>query len=488
MIKCWLSWYCLSVDKLPNSGHIPRRAAEVLPESLSAFRVVVVHGARQVGKTTVARALAQQFGAAYLTLDDTDVLSAARADPPTFLSASGTPLVIDEVQRVGQPLVLAIKSVVDRNDRPGQFLLTGSTNFLTVPSIAETLAGRADIVTLWPLSQGELRAGADDFVDRALSGAAALLDHTGETLERPAYFEALSIGGYPAAQRLAARTRRRWFTRYVETVLAREIEMAADIRRADALTLMIRYLAATTAQELVVSTVGQRVGIDRGTAQHYVSWLETVFLVHRVPGWSRNLTAKVVRRPKLYLTDTGVAGALLGKDAGVLQRPTDPAGGALFETFAANEIAKQLTWCETPARLFHFRENNGAEVDLVVEADDGRVVAIEVKATSTPRPEDFRWLAHLRDRLDSTQGEFTVGVVLHTGQRRLPFGDRLVALPASDLWTRARRQDYVQSLPTSRRRTREEILALMDDISEQTEDVTGIDEELSRFRDDPRGG
>ena len=417
-----------------SSGHIPRRADEIVRESLSAFRVVVVHGARQVGKTTVARALAPQLGATYLTLDDADVLSVAQADPPTFISASGAPLVIDEVQRVGQLLVLAIKSAVDRNDRPGQFLLTGSTNFLTVPSIAETLAGRADIVTLWPLSQGELRAGRDDFVDRALDGAAALLDHTGETPERSAYFEALSIGGYPAAQRLTARTRRRWFTRYVETVLAREIEMAADIRRADALTSMIRYLAATTAQELVVSTVGQRVGIDRGTAQHYASWLETVFLVHRVPAWSRNLTAKVVRRPKLYLTDTGVAGALLGKDAAAIQRPTDPAAGSLFETFVANEIAKQLTWCGTPARLFHFRDSDGAEVDLVVEADDGRVVAIEVKATSTPRPEDFRWLVYLRDRLDSARGEFAAGVVLHTGQRRLPFGDRLVALPASDLW------------------------------------------------------
>ncbi|MGH3914048.1 MAG: ATP-binding protein [Pseudonocardiaceae bacterium] len=418
-----------------SSGYVPRRAAGILSESLSAFRVVIVHGARQVGKTTVARALAQQLGATYLTLDDADVLSVAQADPPTFLSAFGSPLVVDEVQRVGQPLVLAIKSVVDRNDQPGQFLLTGSTNFLTVPSIAETLAGRADIVTLWPLSQGELRGGPDDFVDRAFRGPAALLDHSGESGERSAHFEALSIGGYPAAQRLTSRTRRRWFTRYVETVLAHEIEMAADIRRADALTSMIRYLAATTAQELVVSTVGQRVGIDRGTAQSYMAWLETVFLVHRVPAWSRNLTAKVVRRPKLYLTDTGVAGALLGKDAATLQRPTDPAVGALFETFVANEIAKQLTWCETPARLFHFRESDGAEVDLVVEADDGRVAAIEAKATSTPRPEDFRWLASLRDRLDRVQGEFTAGVVLHTGQRRLPFGDRLVALPVSDLWS-----------------------------------------------------
>ncbi|MGH7867787.1 MAG: DUF4143 domain-containing protein, partial [Candidatus Dormibacteraceae bacterium] len=164
-------------------------------------------------------------------------------------------------------------------------------------------------------------------------------------------------------------------------------------------------------------------------------WLETVFLVHHIPAWRRNLVAKVIRRPKTYLTDTGVATALLAKDPTVLMQPTEAATGALFETFIANELSKQLTWSLTPARLYHFRDSDGAEVDLVLEADDGRIVGIEVKATSTPRAEDFRWLVKMRDRLDQVGGHFIAGIVLHTGKRRLPFGDRLMALPASDLWS-----------------------------------------------------
>ncbi|MEZ0365165.1 ATP-binding protein [Mycobacterium sp. pUA109] len=414
---------------------IPRRALDVVEQSLAAFRVVVLHGARQTGKTTLARHFAERHNAAYVTLDRTDIADAMASDPVTYLSTSGTPLVIDEVQRVGEPLILAVKSAVDVNNRPGQYLLTGSTNFLTVPMIAETLAGRTDIVTLWPLSQGELTGGDDDFVDRAFADAESLLTHQGPTPARSAYFDALCLGGYPAAQGLGVRGRRRWFARYVQTVLQREIAVAADIRRADALMEMVRYFAATTAQELVLNTVAQRLGIDRSTVNTYEPWLETVFLVHRLPAWSRNLTAKVVKRPKLYIADTGIAANLLAKDASALQRVNDPASGALFETFVVNEIAKQCTWCETPVRMFHFRDSDGAEVDLVLEADDGRILAIEFKASTTPRSDDFRWLTLLRDRLDKVGGQFIAGFVLHTGTARLRFGDRMIALPAADVWT-----------------------------------------------------
>lgn len=418
-----------------SESWIPRRALGVVEESLATFRVVVLHGARQTGKTTLARHFADRHNATYVTLDRLDVADALASDPATYLSISGTPLVIDEVQRVGEPLILAVKSAVDVNNRPGQYLLTGSTNFLTVPAIAETLAGRTDIVTLWPLSQGELTSGRDDFVDRAFRDADALLTHLGPTPARSAYFDAVCLGGYPAVQGLDVRGRRRWFARYVQTVLQREIEVAADIRRADALLEMVRYFAATTAQELVLNTVAQRLGIDRSTVNTYEPWLETVFLVHRLPAWSRNLTAKVVKRPKLYITDTGIASNLLAKDAVALQRINDPAAGALFETFVVNEIAKQSTWCETPVRMFHFRDSDGAEVDVILEADDGRVLAIECKASSTPRSDDFRWLTVIRDRLDNVGDDFVAGIVLHTGTARLRFGDRMIAVPAADVWT-----------------------------------------------------
>lgn len=423
----------------PEGPLVPRRALVLAAESLRDFRVVLIHGARQVGKTTLALEIAGSHGARFVTLDDSDERAAAAIDPQTFLQAHGSPLIIDEIQRVGEPLVLAVKVVVDRDNTPGQFLLTGSSNFLTVPTISESLAGRVDIIALWPLSQGELTGGSDDFVDRAFGAAGefaqTLLAHRGRAPSRDEYFDALCVGGYPAVQRLGQRSRRRWFAQYVDTVLRREIAVAGDIRRSDALAAMVRYFAATTGQELVISTVAERLGIDRATAAGYEPWLETVFLVHRLPAWSRNLTAKIVRRPKLYLSDSGVAAGLLGKEPAALRRPTDPAAGALFETFVVGELAKQLTWSETPARIHHYRDRDGAGVDVVVESADGRVVAIEIKSTSTPRPEDFRWLELLRDRLDRAGGEFLGGVVLHTGARRLPFGDRLVALPAADVWT-----------------------------------------------------
>lgn len=423
------------MSEVAAGGLLPRRATAVAAESLGAFRVVMIHGARQAGKTTLARALAERIGAGYVSLDSEVDRAFAAADGRTFLDALGTPLAIDEIQRVGQNLVLAVKVVVDNDNTPGQFILTGSTNFLTVPTISESLAGRVDIVTLWPFSQGELTGGTDSFVDRVFEATAGLIRHAGPCPARAAYFDALCVGGYPAVQQLSRRLRTRWFDRYVNTVLRREVELVDDIRRFDALEGMVRYFAATSGQELVISNAAQRLGIDRSTADGYYPWLETVFLVHRVPSWGRNLTARVVKRPKVYMVDSGVAASLVGKDSRALQRPAEPAAGPLFETFVVGEIRKQLSWCESDARMYHFRDRTGAEVDVVLESSDGRVVAIEIKSTATPRPQDFRWLAFLRDRIDRSDGEFVAGVVLHTGERRLPFGDRLVALPAADVWS-----------------------------------------------------
>lgn len=417
------------------SPWIPRRAADIAVASLADFRVLVLHGARQVGKSTLALQLAERVGGTVATLDDEAQRRAAEGDPASFLRAMGRPLVIDEIQRVGEPLVLAVKADVDLDQRRGQFILTGSTNFLTVPTISESLAGRADFVTLWPFSQGELHGGTDGFVDRAYGGTEALLAHRGGTIERDEYLERLCIGGYPGLLTISARGRRRWFERYITTVLAREVEVADDIRKADALAGMVRYFAACTAQELVLTSAAQRLGIARATAAGYLPWLETVFLVHHLPAWSRNLTSKVVKRPKIHMVDTGVAASLMGRQPAALRQPTEPSTGPLFETFIVNELAKQLTWCGTYARLFHFRDRDGVEVDAVLESDDGRVVAVEMKATSTPRPEDFRSLDKLRDLMDRAGDNFVAGIVLHTGTGRLPFGDRLVALPAADVWT-----------------------------------------------------
>jgi uncharacterized protein len=184
----------------------------------------------------------------------------------------------------------------------------------------------------------------------------------------------------------------------------------------------------------VVTNLARRLGIASETAETYEPWIERVFLVSRVPGWGRGLTSKVVYRPKIYMADTGLAAALLGRDAVALAHPTEPTAGPLIETLAASELTRQLAWSAVDARLHHMRDNDGHEADLVLESDDGRIVGIEVKATATPRIDAFRGLTFLRDRLDRAGVPFIAGVVVHTGSKRLTFGDRLAAIPLSDLW------------------------------------------------------
>ncbi len=411
-----------------------RRVAAEARAALNTSRVVLIHGPRQAGKSTLARMLARERGMDYVTLDDPDQLEAALTDPTGFVAPRGRPRVIDEVQRGGSELILALKAQVDRQPDDGQFLITGSTNFLTVPRLAESLTGRLRIVRLWPFAVGEIESGRDDFVDRVFREPDALLRSDTHVIGRNDYFERACRGGFPGAIRLGGRNRERWFDDYLDTLIQREIATAAEIRRAGALRQMARYLAAGSSNELVIGRVANDIGIDRGTADHYLGWLETAFVVHRIPAWSRNLAAKAVRRPKLFVSDSGIAASMMGKGPSALAAPTDPAGGRVIETMVVNELSKQATWSDTSVELGHLRTSDGREVDVVIEARDGRIAAIEVKASSSPRSDDFRWLVDLRDRVDAAGGLFVLGVVLHTGSARLPFGDRMIALPIADIW------------------------------------------------------
>lgn len=419
---------------LARGSVVPRRALELVTESMGDFRVTILNGARQSGKTTLVEQVRRAAGGASVTLDDADVRGAAIADPVGFLAAYPTPLLIDEVQRAGNPLVLAVKAQVDRDPSPGSFLLTGSTRFLTVPNLSESLAGRARLLDLWPFSQGEMEGTQEAFIDRLLDDPVGLR-RTAPSAERDDLVQRVTFGGFPEVHQLSSeRSRHAWFDEYVRTVTSRDVAEVARIRQVDELPRLLALLAAETAQELNVASLGRRLALDDATVRSYVSLLETVFLVHRLPAWSRNLSAKIGRRPKVFVTDTGLAAHLQGVDARGLAVPTAPTRGSLFETFVVNELVKQRSWSATSVALHHLRDRNGPEVDVVIEAADGRVVAIECKAAISVRAEDFRGLIWLRDRLGP---EFVHGVVLHAGPRALPFGDRLSSLPMSALWAEA---------------------------------------------------
>lgn len=421
---------------------VARHALHEVNQSLAEARVVVLNGPRQAGKTTLVRdQLHPVAGGTFVTMDNEEELAACLADPRTYLEQP-RPLMIDEFQRAGDRLLRAVKAVVDEDPTLGQFVLTGSTRFLTLPSISESLAGRAHIVDLWPFTQGEaeeLGEGADTLLLRLFEGSSpveALPPRVSHS--RRQYLDRICRGGYPEARGLDTDARRRFFRNYLRTVTQRDVPEISHIRHVDELPRIMRLLAGVSAQEIKDTELADRLSIDRRTLRaNYLPLLHTVYLALELPAWSRNLVSRVSRHPKSYLVDSGLAAHLLGTDAERLSAPTAPGTGPLLETFAVNELIRQASRFadDLGVSLHHYRAHGGAEIDLLAESDDGRVVGVEVKAAGSVERSDFSHLVAVRDRLDGLRdARFMWGVVLYAGDRAYSFGDRLVALPLAALW------------------------------------------------------
>lgn len=416
-----------------DRSHVVRMVADLAAEAIDTFRVVVVNGPRQSGKSTLLRDLHARTGGVLWNLDDEALVQATRVDPDALIRTDVPFVYIDEVQRGGDPLVRAVKRAADDPNVGTTFVLAGSTNFLTVPTIAESLAGRAVFIDVWPFSQGELRGHPDSFLTRLLEDPGALRGSHPEALSRRDYFDAIVQGGFPEPQRLTnPRLRRAWFDGYVRTITQRDIVELSKIRQARDLPRLLRYLAGETAHELVKTKLAAAVGLDRGTLASYLPLLETVFLVQELPAWSRNPLGKVTKAPKLHLCDTGLAASLHGIEAAALDQPIAPLRGQFLETFVHNELVKQSTWTASHVALSHWRDRDGAEVDIIVESADGQVYGIEVKASSTVNAGDFGWLRRLDARLGD---QFAHGVAFYLGTTPLSFGPKFTALPVSALWT-----------------------------------------------------
>ena len=336
-------------------------------------------------------------------------------------------MVIDEVQRVPE-LLLAIKEVVDEEPRPGQYLLTGSARVLGLRGVPDALPGRMETIELWPLSQGEIDDRPDGFIDAVFEGGPNLR-HQSEN-DRSDYIGRVVRGGFPEAVARSGRRRESFLDNYVAGIVNRDVLQISEIEKGPALRALVRLLAARSGGLLVPGSVAGELGIAQTTVNRYLSLLEEVFLIKRVPAWSRNLGNRAVSTPKVAMVDSGVAANLLGQDIGALRRPDSPLGG-LLEGFAAMELARQLTWSKTRAELFHYRTKDKVEVDIVLENRAGQVVAIDVKASATARPDDFRGINHLATRLGP---DLIAGIVLYLGSQTLPFGPKNRAVPLSALW------------------------------------------------------
>jgi len=407
---------------------VPRAITPNVLAALADTPVVVVNGPRQAGKTTLVRSLPYTGSVEVVSLDDPTARSAATADPRTFVERPVDTLVIDEAQ-LEPALFRAIKASVDADRRPGRFLLTGSSRLLAAPDMADSLVGRVETIDLWPFAEYELAGVAGpSFVDTVFDEPGRLLLRTPAT--RAELGERLLRGGFPEAVRRQPARRRAWYDSYVRTITQRVIRELADLERLADIPRLLTLCAARTGTELNAASIASELGIPARTVSAHLAHLTTAFLTRLIPAWSTNLSAKVIRRPKLVMADVGLAAHLQGLTAAGLTRP-QAQFGPLLETLAATELIRQLSWSQSFATLWHFRDRSGVEVDLVLERPDGRIVAVEIKATGTPRVEDLKGLRFLADRLGD---RFQFGCLLSTAAEATPFGPRLATLPLGQLW------------------------------------------------------
>lgn len=403
----------------------PRLIEPRIAEAMADTPVVLLAGPRQAGKTTLVRQMAQS-GLRYLTLDDQLTLLSAQEDPVGMIRSLDR-AVIDEIQRAPQ-LLLAIKKSVDEDRRPGRFLLTGSANLMALPTVADSLAGRMETLSLLPLSQSEIEGQTANWLDTVFQGR---IPNAGTPAQASDLVDRVLRGGYPEAiTRSTARRRVAWARQYIDAIIARDVRDVSGIEKLDQLPRFLRALAQTAGQLCNYTQLGAQVGLDGKTASRYIGVFEQMYLIRRVDVWARNRLNRVVKTPKLQFIDSGLLATLLDLTADEVQQDRKRFGNVL-ESFVFGELLKHISTADGDYRLMYYRDTDKFEVDLVIENAAGHLVGVEVKAAATVKQSDLRGLR----KLSSLAGDqLKMGVLLYDGDETMPLGDGIWAAPLSTLW------------------------------------------------------
>jgi len=411
---------------------IIRNVALIVKETLNDTPVTVIQGARQVGKSTLAAMATEEMNRKSVTLDSDITLAAAKENPYEFVSQYQEGLlIIDEIQKCPE-LLSAIKLSVDRFRRPGRFLVTGSSNIHNLRGANESLAGRAETIVLEPFSVGEIIGIKEDFVSM-LSNEDILknLQKT-RTFTRAEYAALIEMGGYPDVQTRNARRRKAYFSNYISRVLDHDADELSGLAHIDQLKKIFTLLAGNPSQLYVRSNVSRLVGIPESSMNGYIRLLEDLGMIHSLAAWGKNYSKRALSKPKIILSDTGLVCSLNGITGEFLSDIENGNElGPLLEAFVITEINKQRSWSELDYTLFHYRDSDKKEIDLVLELAGGKIIAIEIKAASSFSHKDFAGMKLLRDTLGK---RFHVGIVLYTGTQVQPFGEKLYAAPVSSIW------------------------------------------------------
>lgn len=388
---------------------------------------MLIHGSRQCGKSTLAQSVGNDLGYRYISFDDDNQLQAAKTDPVGFIQSLPEKVILDEIQRTPE-LFLAIKASVDQNRKPGRFLLTGSANILLLPQLADSLAGRMEIMQLRPLAQCEIAGHLPNFLTQVFS--ANLMESANKELYvrmGESLADTLCAGGYPSAiTRTNTKRRNTWYRDFVTTLIQRDVQDIASIRNLDILPKLLALAASQTGRLFVASELASPFSLSRPTIREYLTLLEQLFLIEQLQPWHSNRLSRLIKTPKLHMTDTGLACALLGVNSQTLWEDKSLLG-QLLETFVYQELRKLAGWHDENLNFYHFRNKDKVEVDIVIEQGT-KFAGIEIKAAATVKKDDFKGLNKLKEALGE---KFAAGIVFYDGEHILPFGERLYAVPLS---------------------------------------------------------
>ncbi|HEU5281087.1 MAG TPA: ATP-binding protein [Gammaproteobacteria bacterium] len=406
-----------------------RHITESLKTALADTPAVFLNGARQTGKSTLVKSLFEPTNAHYLTFDNPNVLAAAKHDPLHFIQGQRGAVILDEVQKAPEIFPI-IKMAIDQTRTPGRFLLTGSTNILLLPRISESLAGRMEILNLYPLSQGEIHGQREHFIEQAFDKNTTFSSLKYASIARDTLIHRMLSGGYPEPYHRTESRRFAWFDAYITTLLQRDVRDLANIEGLTQLPHLLKLLATRIACLTNFSDLSRDIQLPQTTLKRYFTLLETTFLCFTVPAWSNNLGSRLVKSPKLYLNDTGLIASLL--DAHQKRIETNGSMlGRLLENFIVAELLKQNSWSKYRTEFYHFRTPKGQEVDLILENRQGECVGVEIKASSTLSQHD---LTGLKTFADMAGEKFIRGILLYMGSEVIPLGKNLIALPIAAIF------------------------------------------------------
>lgn len=417
-----------------RQNNYKRWQKEKIGDALKTRRVVLLEGSRQSGKTTLSKSLLSDR-AIYRTLDDTTLLRAALEDPSGFVEHGDELMIIDEIQRAPD-LLLAIKKNVDENPGRGRFLLTGSANIQSLPSVQESLAGRISKIRLRPLSMGEIYNSSPDFINNAFEGTFLIKKQTKNSLNynKNTYLSYAMQGGYPEAFAFEKiKDAQHWHKDYLAALIDRDLQDIAEIRRKNSLLKLVEVLAAWSSKEVDIAKIGSNLSLARPTVEAYINALETLYLVERVRPWHMTDYDRIKKQDKIFMTDSGFMSSILKWTFDTIQFDSD-LNGKLVETFVFNQISAILEAQSKDLKLYHYRDREKREIDFLIQNEDGDILGIEVKSGSAIKKSMFKHLDWFKRNI-AKNNKFK-GIVLYSGEHIVSFGEDMWAIPISILWSR----------------------------------------------------